>query len=478
MKKGTTLELDIVDMAFGGKGIAKLPTENGEFIVFVNNSIPGQKVAARITKKKKRFAEAKLIKVLQPAAEETELPYQRIPGAPFAAWPIEKQRTAKEQSTLEMFKRLGEWENVEEVFEGYIASPKSWHYRNKMEYSFSSLRSELGTEEESWDFALGFKRRGQWWAVENLDADSGLFDEQLESQLFRIREFCEKTGLPAWDPAKSEGFFRFLVVRKSFAQDALLFNLVTTSKGLDQFDQAAFVDLLKDILGEDRLAGVLHSLNDEVGDAVKQLPENQKLLYGEPKVVEELLGLSFEISMQSFFQTNPACAELLYQRAIDYAEEAMAKLGQEGLWVMDLFCGTGTIAQLLSRSPKIQKIIGVDIVPEAIEDAAKNAARNNIEGIEFYAADVRKFLWEYPQFKQKIGVIVLDPPRGGIVPKALLRVIELEAPAIVYISCNPATQARDSLVLKEAGYEAVKLSLVDQFPHTSHIESVILYLKK
>lgn len=479
IKKGYTLDnLEIVDMAFGGKGIAKIPMEDGgEFIVFVNSTLPGQIVRARIIKKKKRYAEAKLKSVIKRSPKEIELAWQPIPGAPFAAWPIEEQRSYKQHSTLEMFKRIGQIEEIEERFEEYIASPMDWHYRNKMEYSFSTLISDIETEEETEGFALGFKRRGQWWAVEQLNKASGLFDEAFESQLYKVRQFCEASGLPAWNPGKSKGFYRFLVVRKSFSQDELLFNLVTTSDDIDKFDVEAFVALFKELLGE-RLAGIIHTINDEIGDAVKQPSEAVKILYGKPKIVEHILGLDFEISMQSFFQTNPACAEKLYKKTIDYVIECMGNVGDENMLAMDLFCGTGTIAQLLRAQPQIQKVIGVDIVPEAIKDAKANAARNGIEDIAFYAADVRKFLYDYPQYKGKIGVIVLDPPRGGIVPKALKRVIELDAPAIVYVSCNPSTQARDSIVLAEAGYQLKKMTLVDQFPHTAHIESIVIFEKE
>lgn len=469
-------DLYIEDIAFGGKGIAKVPTENGDFVIFVANSLPGQRVKARIIKKKKRFAEAKLLRVQQRSPDEIDLPYQSIPGAPFAAWPIEKQEAHKKSATLEMFKRIGEQENIDEIFDEFISSPKHWHYRNKMEYSFSTLISDVETAEETEGFALGFKRRGQWWAVENLEAPSGLFDAQFEAYLSTIRQFCEASGLPPWNPAKSNGFFRFLVVRKSFEQDQLLVNLVTTSEGLDQFDAAAFTKLMGKEFGE-RLAGLQHTVNDDIGDAAKQPPEQVNLLYGRDKITETILGLEFEISMQSFFQTNPGSAEQLYLKAIDYVKEALVEIEGDDLVAMDLFCGTGTIAQLLRSQAEIQQVIGVDIVKEAIEDARANSLRNGVEDIQFFAADVRRFLKEYPQYQGKIGVVVLDPPRGGIVPKALQRVIELDAPAIVYISCNPSTQARDSLVLKEAGYQLTKMSLVDQFPHTSHIESVALYRK-
>ncbi|MCH2023887.1 MAG: 23S rRNA (uracil(1939)-C(5))-methyltransferase RlmD [Saprospiraceae bacterium] len=477
IKKGHVLEdILIEDIAFGGEGISKLNTEYGDYVLFVKNSLPGQTVTAKIIKKKKRFAKCKLIKVTKFSEDEIDVPYQSIPGAPFAKLPIKKQEYYKEHATLEMFKRISSVDNIRDLYEGYISSPFVWHYRNKMEYSFSTLISELGTGEESEGYALGFKRRGQWWAVENLESDSGLFDEQFENSLLQIRNFCEKTSLPPWNPAKSCGFFRFLVVRKSFSNDKLLFNLVTTSDNIDNFDRQAFVDLLQSILGN-RLAGIIHTINDEIGDVQKQPSKQTRILYGKDKIVERVLGLDFEISMQSFFQTNPLCAEKLYSKVIEYVRNSMKNSEETDIVAMDLFCGTGTIAQLLAKDKNISKVIGVDIVAEAIKDAKLNSIRNSIEGIQFYAADVRKFLYEYPQYVGKINTIVLDPPRGGIVPKALQRIIALNSKSIVYVSCNPSTQARDTLTLKEAGYNIKRFCLVDQFPHTAHIESIALFEK-
>ena len=476
IKRGAHLEqVFIEELAFGGEGIAKMPTEQGDYVLFVKNSLPGQVVTAKVVKKKKRFAQCKLVRVEQPAPEEVAIDFQPIPGAPFARLPIAQQERYKETATLEMFKRLSGVDHIQALFEGYISSPSAWHYRNKMEYSFSTLVSELGTGNESQGFALGFKRRGQWYAVEPLERDSGLFDAPFENALLELSCYLEETGLPAWDPGKSQGFFRFLVVRKSYAHDQLLLNLVTTSDGLAIFEaeyKAGWLDLLQAKFGS-RLAGLIHTTNDEVGDAAKQPVSNTQLWYGQSKIVEQILGLSFEISMQSFFQTNPRCAERLYSKVIEYVRASLPE-GQDTV-AMDLFCGTGTIAQLLANDPQIQSVIGVDIVAQAIEDARQNAARNGIKGITFYAADVRKFLYDYPQYKGKIGTIVLDPPRAGIAPKALRRVIELGAPSIVYVSCNPSTQARDTQTLMEAGYQLKRFCLVDQFPHTAHIESVALF---
>ena len=224
----------------------------------------------------------------------------------------------------------------------------------------------------------------------------------------------------------------------------------------------------------DRIAGIQHTINDNVADRAKIENGDNKLLYGKPVVTEKLVDLSFEISMESFFQTNPACAELLYNKALDYVFEEEIKSDKV---VLDLFCGTGTIGQILAKRSNGIKVIGVDIVPEAIEDAKRNAQVNQLKGLEFFAADVGKFLKEKPELNGKIASIILDPPRAGIAPKTLQKVIDLDAENIVYISCNPSTQARDTDTLIQAGYELLKFSLADQFPHTGHIESIAKFQK-
>ncbi len=185
--------------------------------------------------------------------------------------------------------------------------------------------------------------------------------------------------------------------------------------------------------------------------------------------------MNFEISMKSFFQTNPKCAEKLYSKVIEYVLEDKTKV--DNTVIMDLFCGTGTIGQIVASKSKNAKIVGVDIVASAIADAKKNAKRNHIAGLQFYAADVGKFLVANPEYKNKIKTIILDPARAGIAPKTLQKIIGLNADRMIYVSCNPATQARDTEILREAGYEIKKISLVDQFPHTAHIETVVLFEK-
>ncbi len=474
VKRGQIIEIKIEDYAFGGKGIGRIRNEHGEFVVFVPNTLPGQLVKAQIKKASKKYAEGKLFEVLEASSNEIEMPFQEIAGAPYIKLPIEKQHEYKKDSTLQLFKRIGKVENIEDLFDEFITSPNDFHYRNKMEYSFSAIGYNREEKTDVDEFTLGFKKRGTWWCGENLDKDSGLFDKEFEDQLIKIKAYCEATGLTPWHGPKREGFFRFLVVRKSYKTNELLFNLVTTSPDLPEFDLKKFSSFLVELFGN-RVAGLLHTINDEVGDRTLATTGSINLVYGKDKIIEELLGLNFEISMKSFFQTNPKSAERLYSKVVDYALENKEAI--DNTVVMDLFCGTGTIGQIIASRSNNTKIVGVDIVASAIKDAKKNAKRNNIDGLTFFAADVGKFLVEHPEYKDKIRTIILDPARAGIAPKTLLKIIALNADRMVYVSCNPATQARDTETLMQAGYNIKKISLVDQFPHTAHIETVVLFEK-
>jgi len=471
VKRGQIIEIQIQDYAFGGKGIGRIKNEQGEFVVFVPNTLPGQFVKAQIVKASKTFAESKLLEVLKPSTDEVDLPFQEIPGAPYIKLPIEKQHLYKKESTLELFRRIGKVANIESLFDEFVTSPATFHYRNKMEYAFSAIGWNHKLKSDVDEFTLGFKKRGTWWCGDDLKQDSGLFDKEVEDQLHLIKKYCQDTGLAPWHGPKQEGFFRFLVVRKSYKTNQLLFNLVTTSHDLPKFDLQQFAEFLVSLFG-DRLAGLLHTINDETGDRTIATTGKVSLVYGEDVIVEELLGLNFEVSIKSFFQTNPKSAEKLYNKVLDYALERKETIDNN--IVLDLFCGTGTIGQILASKSENAQIVGVDIVESAIANARENALRNGIEGVKFYAADVGKFLREHPEYQGKIRTIILDPARAGIAPKTLRKIIDLGAQRMVYVSCNPATQARDIDSLAQAGYELKKFSLVDQFPHTAHIESVVL----
>ena len=472
LKKGQKIELNIIDLAYGGKGLAKIKTEEGDFVCFVDHTLPGQKILASVQKCKKSHAECRLIKVIEKSKDEKEIPYQLIPGAPYAQLPIDIQESNKKKICIQLFKRIGHIENIIDYFDEFISSPNLWHYRNKMEYSFSAIKYDFKQQKDVDDFALGFKHRGTWWMVENLDKDSGLFDTKLENSFPQLRTFFKESNLPPWHPPKKEGFFRFLVARKSHANKKILLNLVTTSFGVEEFNMTGFIELLNELLGN-RFAGLLHTINDNVGDRIQSSDGISNLVYGEEKIIENILGLDFEISMQSFFQTNPKCAEKLYQKVVDYVQDT----DRVQHVIMDLFCGTGTIGQILSQQMKNTKVIGVDIISSAISDAKKNAKRNGLDALSFHVADVGEFLVKYPEYTNRISTIVLDPPRAGIAPKTLKKIVKLQAPRLVYVSCNPATQARDTDYLVNEGYKLKKVSFVDQFPHTSHMETIILFEK-
>ena len=358
MKRGDEISVEITDYAFGGRGIAKLETEHGQFVVFVDNTFPGQTVRVRIETKRKNYAEAKLMEVEKRSEFETEVRFQEISGGPYIHVPVEKQEEVKQESTLTTFERLSGIPNIRSHFDAFISSPKHYFYRNKMEYSFSCIEHDLDTNEELDDaFALGFKRRGTWWKVESLNKASGMFDEEWETKLRDIRLYLKATDLPAWHPPKKTGFFRHIVVRKSFHTNQLLINLVTSSDEKKQFNVADFASFLQNLL-PGRIAGLWHTENDNVADRAKIENGSSKLIFGQEVIEEVLSGLTFQISMESFFQTNPACAELLYAKALDYVFEE--EIPAEKV-VMDLFCGTGTIGQLLAKRNDAVRIVGVDI---------------------------------------------------------------------------------------------------------------------
>jgi len=468
LKKKEIYEMEIVDLAFGGKGICRWETEKGQFIIFVSHTIPGQRVMARITKLQKKHGEARLLNVLKPSDMEVETGHQAVSGAPFASMPMEKQRYYKQRDSLDQFSKLGHPE-VKDLFSEYISSPLVWYYRNKMEYSFSAISWSHSQDKTVDRFGMGFKRRGMWWCVDDLKKSSGLFDEAFETGINKIKEYCEATGLPGWHAPRSHGFFRSMVVRYSFFQDKFLIALQTSSAGMENFSKEDFVQFLMELY-PGRIAGIILTLNDHEGDRFDYDSAASTLIQGEDHLIEEISGLKFKISLSSFFQTNPSSAALLYRSVVEQCKD----LNEDG-YILDLFCGTGTIAQLLARALPERKIIGVDIEESSIADAKMNAAANGIQGLEFHAADVGKFLAEHPEYQGKISAVILDPPRAGIMPKSLQKVIELGAEHIIYVSCNPSTQARDTGTLKEAGYKMIHYHLVDQFPHTSHIEGVAVF---
>ncbi len=472
-KKGEELTGEVVDMAYGGKGIVKINMGVKDYIIFISNTIKGQKIKYKVTKRKENYAEGRLLKIIKRSKIEKKKTYQSISGAPYSTLDISFQHELKRKQVFELLKKIGGVKSLEKKFDAFIQSPSIWHYRNKMDYSFSSIRFIQKTNEIIDEFSLGFKKINTWWIVENLEKDSGLFDKKWEDSLKEIRKCCIKTGLPAWNIPQKKGFFRNLVVRKSIVNNNFLVELITSSENLRKFKANDFCQTLLN-LHPNRIEGIIHTINDNASDRVDYSKVKTNLLFGSNIIYESILNLKFEISMNSFFQTNPKSAEKLYSQVYRYVfEENIFKHDV----ILDLFCGTGTITQIIaSKNPNL-KVIGVDIVEKAIENAIESTKKNKINNASYFIGDVGKFLFHNKELINKINSVIIDPPRSGVSKKSLKKVIELNSKKIIYVSCDPSTQARDINFLENNGYKLVKFSIIDQFPHTYHIETIALLEK-
>ena len=294
--------------------------------------------------------------------------------------------------------------------------------------------------------------------------DCYIVNDDLNKIVKYTVQFCKEAGLPYYKKMQHEGLLRHLVIRRSATNGDLLVNLVTTTQNLAALDLDAYVKGLLELPLEGKIAGILHTENDSMADAV--ISDRTNLLYGTEYIYETVLGLQFKISPFSFFQTNTKSAERLYDKARSYVGDTKDAV------IFDLYSGTGTIAQLLA--PVAKKVIGVEIVEEAVEAARVNAGLNGLDNCEFIAGDVLKVI---DDIEEKPDFIVLDPPRDGINPKALTKIINYGVKELVYISCKPTSLARDLVTLQENGYFVTKACAVDQFPGTVHVETVVLLSK-
>ena len=472
-KKGEELIGKVIDMAYGGKGIVKIKYGKLEYVVFISNTITGQEIKYKITKSKKSYAEGRLLEIIQRSKFEKKIPYQSISGGPYSTLNISHQHQIKKNQVFDLFQKIGGVNSLESKFDSFIKSPLIWHYRNKMDYSFSSIRYDKKSKEIVDEFSLGFKKTNTWWIVENLEKDSGLFDKNWEDSIKEIRNYCQKTNLPAWNIPQKKGFFRNLVVRKSVLNNNFLIELITSSENIKKFKPKEFCQKILN-LHPNRIEGIIHTINDNISDRVDYSKVNSKLLFGSNKISEKILNLNFEISMNSFFQTNPKSAEKLYSKVYKYLFEENISKNEV---ILDLFCGTGTITQIIaSKNPKL-KVIGVDIIEDAIKNAIESTKINKIKNASYFSGDVGKFLYKNPDLTNNINSVILDPPRSGVSKKSLKKVIGLNSKKIIYVSCNPSTQSRDINFLEQNGYKMVKFSIIDQFPHTYHIETIVLLEK-
>ncbi len=479
MKKGQIVEGVIERVDFPNKGI--ITTEEGKQVV-VKNGIQGQKVSAAINKIRKGKAEGRLLEVLEPSPDELAVAgcvhAAECGGCTYQTLPYEKQLELKAGQVKKLIDAVIAPDRKDYEFQGIKASPDQTGYRNKMEFSF-------GDAYKDGPLALGMHKRGSFYDIVTVGGCQ-IVDKDFRTILTTTLEYFQEKQISFYHKLRHTGYLRHLLVRKAVKTGEILVDLVTTTQ--TDFAEAGAVwtgseeelleGLKERLLAADysgKMTGILHTRNDSVADTVTN--EGTDILYGQDYFYEELLGLRFKITPFSFFQTNSLGAEVLYQTARDFIGDALpsgtdADIAEHGKVVFDLYSGTGTIAQMLS--PVAKKVIGVEIIEEAVEAAKENAQLNGLHNCEFIAGDVLKVI---DTIEERPDYIVLDPPRDGINPKALEKIIRYNVPQMVYISCKPTSLARDLEVLQARGYEVKKVCCVDMFPNTVHVETVCLLSK-
>ena len=494
MKKGETYTGRVQHVDFPNKAVvfteSENPEDNGQKVI-VKNSIPGQKVRFMVNKKRGGKCEGRLLQVLENAPSETAdrcKHFGTCGGCVYQSVQYEEQLKMKE---AQVHKLLSEAVDGELNFEGIIGSPCQEAYRNKMEFSF-------GDEFKDGPLALGMHKRGSFYDIVTVE-NCQIVDEDFRKILSVTLAYFREKNITYYHKLRHTGYLRHLLVRKAVKTGEILVDLVTTTQTDFQGIAGAQMDEVKSTLNNAQenafagteeellegwkaallaadykgiMTGILHTRNDNVADTVTN--EGTDVLYGQDFFYEELLGLRFKITPFSFFQTNSLGAEVLYQTAREFIGDALpsgtdADIAEHGKIVFDLYSGTGTIAQMLS--PVAKKVIGVEIIEEAVEAAKENAQLNGLHNCEFIAGDVLKVI---DSIEEKPDYIVLDPPRDGINPKALEKIIRYNVPQMVYISCKPTSLARDLEVLQARGYEVKKVCCVDMFPSTFHVETVVL----
>ena len=466
MKKGQVYEGVVERIDFPNKGIVKV----GEDVCVVKNALPGQKVTFSISKLRKGKAEGRLLQVTEQSPLECGSPCSHFGlcgGCTYLSFPYEEQLKIKEGQVKRLLDSVLLDGQGAYHWEGIKASPAYFAYRNKMEFSF-------GDETKDGPLTLGMHKRGSFYDVLTVN-DCRIVDEDYRKILTAVRDYFAERNVCFYHRLSHEGFLRHLLVRKAVKTGEILVALVTTTQrpwkaetasGLQELIDG-FCTLLQGLSLDGTLTGVLHMENDSIADVVQS--DKTRILYGKDYFYEELLGLKFRITPFSFFQTNSLGAEVLYETARSYIGKLSG--GKESV-VFDLYSGTGTIAQLMA--PVAGKVIGVEIVEEAVEAAKENAALNGLTNCEFLAGDVLKVL---DDITEKPDFIILDPPRDGIHPKALPKIINYGVERIVYISCKPTSLVRDLAVFLENGYRVEKATAVDQFPWTANVETVCLLSK-
>jgi 23S rRNA (uracil1939-C5)-methyltransferase len=451
MKKGNQYELNIEKTEFPGYGVASINDKK----VYIKSALPGQRVLGRISKIKSAYAEAKTVNIIEDVNYKIPVNcphYNDCGGCTYQEVPYEKQLEFKSKQVLDLL-QAGGIKDFE--FLGIEKSPEEFNYRNKMEFTF-------GDYEKGGELSLGMHIKGKSFGIITVD-NCLIVDSDFRIILYTVLNYFKEKRLPHYNVLNHEGYLRNLVIRKAKSTGEILINIVTTSQ-ID-FELIEITKLLKDLDYEGKLTGIIHFINNSLSDMV--ISDSVEVLYGRDYIIEELLGEKFKISPLSFFQTNTKGAEKLYSLVKNFMGYSDSKV------VFDLYCGTGTIGQIVA--PKAKKVIGIELIKEAVVAANENAKLNGLSNCAFIAGDVAKVIQD---IQEKPDIIILDPPRPGVHPIALKYVIDFNAPEIIYVSCNPKSLVNDLKVFTEKGYTVEKIVLMDLFPHTHHVETVVKIVKK
>lgn len=452
-KKNEIINGLIEKVKFPNKGIMYIEEER--IPVLVPDTFPGQKVRVRLQRKRKGTWEGRALEHLENPAHFVKPSCEYFGlcgGCAMQHLSYENQLEHKHEQVQTLLQNAGVT-GYEDM--GILGSPSEWAYRNKMEFSF-------GDACKDGPMTLGMHRKNSTFDIITVDGCK-IVDEDFNMILRFVLRYAQSFNLPFYKKKIHEGFLRYLIVRRSETTGDLLINIVTTTQR--DFDFTELANYLVDLGTKGKIAGILHTYSNTLADAVK--PDSTRVLYGKDAFTETILGLQFNISPYSFFQTNTKGAELLYKTALDMPQDITSKV------VFDLYSGTGTIAQIMAT--KAKEVYGIEIVEEAVEKAKENAKLNDLTNCHFVAGDVLK---EVENFHVKPELIVLDPPREGIHPKAIDKIIGFDAKELLYISCKPTSLARDLPVFEQSGYKVEKVCCVDMFPHTHHVETIAYLVKE
>ena len=463
IKKGAELELKIESLAYGGMGLAR----HEDFVIFVKGAIPGQTVLSRIYKKKKGYAEARVLNTIieSPNKIEERCDHYYI-CSKVQSLDYNEQIKEKKNQVEDAFLRLGDYKNFK--LDSVVPAKKIYNYRNKMEFTFSPNRWVLESEPENVDrsFALGLHIPGRYDKILNIK-ECHIQPEIGNKILNLTHKTCLKNlELKPYDPRNHIGFLRYLMIRFGVNTNQVMVNIVTSYEDLEKL--SPLVEALKKEIPE--VTTIVNNINTRKADV--SFGEYEILLHGNSTIEEKMGNLVFDISANSFFQTNTFQGEKLYEEVALAAELT----GNEIIY--DLYCGTGTIALYLAK--KAKEVYGFEIIRSSLENADQNALKNNIKNVFFLKANLDTFFKtrQLPRNIPKPDILIVDPPRAGMHSDMTDYLPRLKAKKIIYVSCNPTTQARDAKLLTDKGYSIKKAVMVDMFPHTPHIETVVLFEKK